>query len=282
MFLTLNVEANTSVRQVSSKEPTQSAMLPISQTKGISDVDWGVDGSLLYTISDGRNTNIWRQGAGEPSARQLTFESDNSKPVMSPDLRFIVFTSKRAGSLNIWRMNPDGSHPVRLTSGWYEDLASVTRDGAWVIYYAAHSIMKVPIEGGVPIKLIEKPTYSPVVSPDGRHLAFFSNDQQGGTAWHIEVYDLQTLVQKARIGPVDVANPFLNLRWTPDSRELSYVSNADGASNIWQHSLDGGAPRQITRFKDADILSFSWSADGSQVVCVRNTKAYIPLLFRLH
>jgi serine/threonine protein kinase/Tol biopolymer transport system component len=282
LFLTLNVEANTSVWQISSKEPAQTATLPISQTKGISDVDWSVDGSLLYTVNDGRNTNIWRQGAGETGARQLTFESDNSKPVTSPDLRFIVFTSKRAGSLNIWRMNPDGSHPVQLTNGLYEDMASVTSDGSWVIYYAASSIMKVPIEGGIPVKLIKTPTYSPALSPDGRLLAFFTNDQEGGTAWHIEVYDLQTLVRKARIEPADAANPSVNLRWTPDSRELSYVSNADGASNILQQSLDGGAPRQITRFKDAEILSFSWSADGSQVVCVRNIKAYIPLLFRLH
>jgi Tol biopolymer transport system component len=179
-------------------------------------------------------------------------------------------------------MGPDGSNPVRLTSGWYEDLASVTRDGRWVVFYAASSIMKVPIEGGIPIKLVEKPTYSPALSPDGRLLAFFSNDQQGGPLWHIEVYDLQTLDRTVRIEPADATNPSVNLRWTPDSRELSYVSSADGESNIWQQPLDGGAPRQITHFKDAEILSFSWSADGSQVVCVRNIKAYIPLLFRLH
>jgi serine/threonine protein kinase/Tol biopolymer transport system component len=282
MFLTLNVESNTSVWQVSSKESTQSATLPISHTRGISDVDWSTDGTLLYSVNDGRNINIWRQSPGETSARQLTFESLNYKPATSPDGRFIVFTSKRAGSQNIWRMNTDGSNPVRLTSGGYEDMASVTRDGKWVVYYAARSIMKVPTDGGTPIKLVEKPTYSPALSPDGRLLAFFTNDKQGGDPWHIEVYDLQTLDRIARIEPADAANPLGNLRWTPDGRELSYVSAADGESNIWQQPLGGGAPRQITHFKDAEILSFSWSADGSQVVCVRNSKAYIPLLFRLH
>jgi Tol biopolymer transport system component len=282
MFLTLNVESSTSVWEVSSNEPAQTTTLPISQTKGISDVDWGVDGTLLYTVHDGKNSNIWKQNAGEASARQLTFESDNYKPAISPDRRFVVFSSKRAGSLNIWRMGPDGSNPVRLTNGYYDDMASVTRDGKWVVYYAAKSINKVPVEGGVPVPLIEKPTNSPALSPNGRFLAFFTNDQQGEVAWHIEVYDLQTLVRTARIEPAEAINPAANLRWTPDGSELSYVSSADGASNVWQQPLLGGAPRQVTHFKDAEILSFSWSADGSQVVCVRNIKAYIPLLFRLH
>ena len=223
------------------------------------------------------------------AARQLTFEANNFKPAQSNNGRYVVFVSTRAGALNIWRMNADGTQPKQLTDGAYEDVPSVTPDGRWVIYRTGNSLKKVSIEGGDSIKLFDKSALCPAISPDGRLLTFFTNDHPDSQVWHIEVYDLDSLAAVRRFDLPAATTPFNGLpvtpdnrlRWTPDGSGLAYVSRADGAPNVWLQPLAGGKPRQLTYFKDANLPSFAWSPDGKQLACVRSTKAYIPVLVRL-
>ena len=288
LFLTLNIEEDSSVWQVSATGGARPDLTKVAQRKGVSEILWDGAGKFLYTVSDGTHTNLWVQEQGA-SLRQLTFEADNFKPALSDDGRYVVFVSTRAGAMNIWRINADGTQPKQLTNGAYEDLPSVTPDGQWVIYRTGNSIKKVSIDGGDAIKLFDKSALCPVLSPHGRLLAFFTNDQPESQTWHIEVYDLSSLAVVKRFELPESTSPFNGLRLTPDNRlrwttdgsGLAYVSRADGASNVWLQPLESGAPQQLTYFKDANMLSFAWSPDGKQLACVRMTKAYVPVLVRL-
>jgi serine/threonine protein kinase len=288
IFLTLNIEEDSSVWQVSVTGGAKSDVRSVSQRKGVSEILWNNAGKFLYTINDGTHTNLWVQEPGT-SVRQLTFEANNFKPAESYDGRYIVFVSTRAGAMNLWRMNADGTQPKQLTAGPYEDVPSVTPDGQWVVYRSGNSIKKVSIDGGDTIKLFNKSALCPAISPDGRLVAFFTNDQPESQTWHIEVYDFNSAARVKRFELPASTTPFNGLRLTPDNRlrwttdnsGLTYVSRADGASNVWLQPLEGGAPSQLTNFRDANILSFAWSPDGKQLVCVRMTKAYVPVLVRL-
>jgi serine/threonine protein kinase/Tol biopolymer transport system component len=288
LFLTLNTEEDSSVWRVSVADGARPDVLNVAQKKGVSEILWDRAGRFLYTVSDGNHTNLWAQEAGA-AARQLTFEADNFKPAQSPDGRYIVFVSTRAGAMNIWRTNADGMQPTRLTGGTYEDVPSVTPDGRWVIYRTGNSIKKVSIDGGSTTRLFDKSALCPVLSPDRRLLAFFTNDQPDSQTWHVEVYDLDSLTVVKRFELPEATTPFNGLRltpdnrlrWTPDGSGLSYVSHADGTSNVWLQPLAGGAPRQLTYFKDAELPSFAWSPDGKQLACVRSTKTFVPVLVRL-
>jgi serine/threonine protein kinase len=287
LFLTLNIEEDSSIWQVSVGDRATSNTSDVAQMKGVSEILWGGTGRFLYTISDGNHTNIWAQEAGT-AMKQLTFEADNLKPALSPDGRYMVFVSTRAGAMNIWRTNADGTQPTQLTSGTYEDVPSVTPDGKWVIYRTGNSIRKVSVNGGNTVRLFDKSALCPIVSPAGQLLAFFTNDQPDSQTWHVEVYDLNSLAVVKRFELPEATAPFNGLRltpdnrlrWTPDGLGLTYVSRADGASNVWLQSLAGGPPRQLTHFKDAEMPSFAWSPDGKQLACVRSTKAYVPMLVR--
>jgi Tol biopolymer transport system component len=238
-------------------------------------------------VFDGKHINLWLQDAS--GTRQLTFEADNSKPTMSPDGRYIVFCSTRAGSMNIWRINSDGTQPVQLTTGTYQDLPSVTADSKWIIYRTGKTIRKVSIDGGPPQVLLSREVQAPAVSPDGGLLAFFVNDQPDSQEWHIEIYDLSSGAIVKRFAVPDSTSPFNGmtltpdnrLRWTPDGKGLAYVSSFGGASNIWLQPLSGGQFRKLTDFKEAEITSFEWSEDGREIVLVRDTRAYVPVLVRL-
>ncbi|HKR14797.1 MAG TPA: protein kinase [Pyrinomonadaceae bacterium] len=289
VFVTRNVERSSSIWHVSlAGSPGSSpAVTSVEQRKGLSEVERGTEGRFIYSVFDGKNINLWLQdGSG---TRQLTFEADNSKPTMSPDGRYIVFCSTRAGMMNIWRMNSDGTEPLQLTNGSYEDLPSVTVDGKWVIYRTGKDTRKVSIDGGPPVILLSREVQGPSLSPDGRLLAFFVNDQPDSQVWHLEIYDLTLSTIVKRFALPDATLPFHGmsltpdnrLRWTPDGTGLAYVSSASGASNIWLQPLNGGQFRKLTDFKEAEITSFAWSDDGRQVVLVRDTRAYVPVLVRL-
>ena len=286
VFVTRNVERSSSIWQVSLVESVAST-ISVEQIKGLAEVERGTEDTLIYSVFDGKNINLWLQdGSGR---RQLTFEADNSKPTMSPDRRYIVFCSTRAGTMNIWRMNADGTQPLRLTSGSYEDLPSVTADGKWVIYRTGNDIRKVSIDGGPAQMLLKREVQGPSLSPDGRLLAFFVNDQPDSQVWHLEIYDLTSGSIVKRFALPDSTRPFNGmsftpdnrLRWTPDGKGLAYVSSSSGASNIWIQPLDNGPFRKLTDFKEAEITSFAWSDDGRQIVLVRDTRTYVPVLVRL-
>ena len=288
VFLTLNIEDDSSIWRVSATGGARPDVTKITQQKGVSEILWDGAEKFLYTINDGTHTNLWLQEPGA-SLRQLTFEADNFKPALSVDGRYVVFVSTRTGAMNIWRINADGTQPKQLTSGTYEDVPSVTPDGRWVIYRTGNSVKKVSIDGGASIKLFDKSALCPELSPDGRLLAFFTNDQAESQTWHIEVYDLSSLTAVRRFELPESTTPFNGMRLTPDNRlrwssdgsGLAYVSRADGVSNVWLQPLAGGAAHQLTFFKDANMLSFASSPDGKQLTCVRMTKAYVPVLVRL-
>ncbi|MGH9931553.1 MAG: TolB family protein [Pyrinomonadaceae bacterium] len=53
------------------------------------------------------------------------------------------------------------------------------------------------------------------------------------------------------------------LRWSADSRSLTYVDHRGGVDNLWAQPIDGGSPKQLTSFTDNSIFSFDWSRDGN-------------------
>ena len=286
VFVTRNVEKSSSIWNVSLAEAAPS-VISVEQKKGLAEVERGTEGRFIYSVFDGKNINLWlKDGSG---TRQLTFEADNSKPTMSPDGRYIVFCSTRAGMMNIWRLNSDGTQPLQLTTGTYEDLPSVTADSKWVIYRTDSDTRKVSIDGGPSIILLSREVQGPSLSPDGRLLAFFVNDQADSQVWHLEIYDLALRSIVKRFALPESTHPFNGmsltpdnrLRWTPDGKELAYVSSSSGASNIWIQPLDGGHFRKLTDFKEAEITSFAWSDGGRQILLVRDTRAYVPVLVRL-
>ena len=96
----------------------------------------------------------------------------------------------------------------------------------------------------------------PAVSPDGRQVVFGSE----GFAVIMPVEGGEPLRR--------IPMPVTRLRFTPDGRGLTYADAAE--TNLWVQPIDGGAPRQLTRFTDGKkIARFAWSPDGKQLALAR-------------
>jgi len=109
-------------------------------------------------------------GADGTGQRQLTDSSyDASHPAVSPDGRYLLFTSDRAGPGNIWRIDINGTNPKRLTDGGNDLMPYGSPDGKWVIYSSNRNLSKAPIDGGASVQLTNVPmARGGIVSPDGK------------------------------------------------------------------------------------------------------------------
>ena len=90
------------------------------------------------------------------------------------------------------------------------------------------------------------------VSPDGRTILFellgdlYTMSIDGGAA------------QAITRGMAFDSEP----RYSPDGRSIAFVSDRDGADNVWIADADGEHPVQVTHGRASAYVSPTWSADG--------------------
>ena len=64
----------------------------------------------------------------------------------------------------------------------------------------------------------------------------------------------------------------VGIRWSPDSRQLTYVNRGKDGDNIWSFRSDDGALHQLTHFRGVAIIGFEWSPDGKELVFSRGVQ----------
>jgi len=244
--------------------------------EGVEGMSWTPDGRIVYAANVTGHLDIYIMNADGTNQKQLTAEAgNNSLPSVSADGRYILFMSDRTGLNHIWRMVTDGSNPKQLTNGTDERRPSCSPDGKWVVYASLGSwwnLWKVPIDGGDPIQLTDKPSGRPAISPDGKLIACgYSDEESGPLKIAVVPFEGGQPLKEFEIPPTVFDHFFdaLLMRWTPDGRSLSFMDTHEGVSNIWRQPLDGGPPKQMTDFKTNRMFFFDWSSDGKQLVCSR-------------
>ena len=58
-------------------------------------------------------------------------------------------------------------------------------------------------------------------------------------------------------------------KWSPDSKNLTILSNRGGVQNLWRQPIEGGTATPITDFKAGRIFNYQWSFDGKQLMVAR-------------
>lgn len=140
------------------------------------------------------------------------------------------------------------------------------------------TLWKVPIEGGEPAPITEFHALRPAISPDGKNIAFYFMDKaRANSPWCVGIVSTNGGEMTAKFDlPATAISRFVN--WTADSKNLAYINDIGGVSNIWLQPIAGEPPSQITNFQSGRILAFDWWRDGKQFVFSQATESsYVAL-----
>jgi len=245
---------------------------------------WMPDGRIVFASGDGNLFSLNPDGSGRtlltPNQRS------NSSPSVCGDGRFIVYSAYREQKGGIWRMDADGSNPIRIADETIAVAPQCSVDGKWVIYTRGPSWipMRVTITGDKPPEpLAQSPTIGfggvLAISPDGKRIAYLASP-----ASPVENPSSPSASQpnQLKVIPFDGGAPLHQFdwpasaggpRWAPAGDAVEYVLTRNGVSNIWEQRLTGGPPKQITNFESGQIFDFDWSRDGRQLALTRGSES---------
>lgn len=270
--------------RVASSDDISSAKEIAAETGGLEQVCFTGGGKIVYRSSASGESSLWSISTDGAERKQLAVSALSELGFsVSPDERFVVYTSALAGTINLWRLDTKSGASVQLTHGNGESRPQCSPDGRSVIYEQGignvkRTVWKVPIEGGEPTPLTEFHALRPAISPDGTNIAFYFMDRaRANSPWCIGVVSTNGGEMMAKFDiPATVISRFVN--WTADSKSLACINDTGGVSNIWIQPLGGAPPRQITSFQSGRVLAFDWSRDGKQFVFSQATESsYVAL-----
>ena len=247
---------------------------------------WAVspDGrKIAVSINEGgTNADIWTYDLARNTLSRLTFdESNDYRPLWTPDGKRIVFASNREDVGGLWWKSADGTGAAERLfaedSQPFPAPYAFTPDGTKLLYFSGGDIYILNFGAEVlsqPLLQSEFQIQRPALSPDGRWLAYSSNE-----TGRMEIY-VRPFPNidggKWQISSAGGISP----KWSPDGLEL-FFSRPPGNDDrgVWvarRESADMAqfsAPARAFTGSDAVVSeegTFDISTDGSSILLRRD------------
>jgi Tol biopolymer transport system component len=239
-----------------------------------------------FTGADGRD--VWILSLDQGTLTRATFDRDGHDATWTPDGQYITYTSFKKGAFGIFRTRPgSGSDPDSLftsaslgyTGQWLKDGSGLVTTATDLKPQSQSDIAFVGNRGRgplVPMIANNFQTQYPALSPDGKWLAFVSN-QSGQDEVYVRPFNGEgDQVQVTQNGGTEPL-------WSPDGRELFVrVLGARGADLVAVSVATTPTFRVVARrtlFSVSDMpgavphANYDISPDGRTFLMVRRSPA---------
>ena len=226
---------------------------------------------IAVQIVDAEGTHIWILDIETSTSQRLTFEGTNQYPVWAPDGEWVYFDSDRGGDSDIWKRRTDLSadaEPVYQAEGLQYPY-SISGDGTVRLFgdqgAGNWDIQMLPLDGDSEPTMPENTdaeTLYPWISPDGRWLAFQSNET-GSLRIHVrEIETGRRRTISTGFGTYPV--------WSRDGTEIIYRPGGGQRSVVEvtrEPELSFSAPRPLFEVAGFQVQN-DVSADGQRFLGV--------------
>lgn len=239
----------------------------------------GGGGSILFDRGQMGSRDIYSIAPDGSNLVNVTNNpADDWVGSLSPDGRWLLFSSYRNGNWDIYAQDMIRGFVSRLTDDSAEDhdpawspdggrilFHSNRRDGVWRIYSDAVN--------GADVRQV---TYEPggaaagAWSPDGSRIVYSAN-----FARPADIY----VANADGSNPVNIANTATHestAAWSPDGTKIAFYSERDGNRELYLANADGTNPVRLTDNPAIDSMP-AFSPDGRQIVFVSDRQGDMNL-----
>jgi len=244
------------------------------------------DGRIVLASGDGNLFALNPDGSGRAL---LTPGRTSWDPSVCGDGRYIIYSAYGEQKIGIWRMDADGSNPVRIADEALAFNPRCSPDGTWVVYLRSPSFtpVRVTITGMKSPELLVQGSEGGTgpyvaISPDGKLIMYLSSPDSPAATTGASVPPSASKPNLLKVIPFDGGAPLDRLewpvsagafQWAPTGEAVDYVLTKNGISNIWRQKLTAGPAKQITNFESGLIFDFAWSNDGKQLALTRGSQS---------
>ena len=255
------------VAPVSSPDAVQ--RVPLASNREVWRWDWAADGRLA--VPQPPDVRLVNPAGGETVLLSDPPQHFSDQVTTCAGGKYFVFrTAGRSGkvSMNLWRMDNDGTNLKQLTFGSNESEPECAPEGRWVFYVDrgdGQAIKRVSIEGGQPETLIKDAPWGWSVSADSKRIV----GREVRELDHRLVLTVYSVDDKRTNYHELDQRASAPLSFAPDPKAVVYVVREKGVDNLWEQPLDSAPPRQLTHFTAERIQRYRFSPDGTKLAIER-------------
>jgi Tol biopolymer transport system component/predicted Ser/Thr protein kinase len=237
--------------------------------------------SLFYLSSRGTGDGLWRFQDGQTT--EIWKGSDGAllePPAVSADGRHVAIALRRNGKLTLHLATAEGNELQPLAESIdISGAADWSRDGRWIVAGGTDThgpgVLKIPVSGGMPVRLTTGQASNPVWSPAG-DLIVYAGENVGFFAPLLAVRPDGTPV---KLPSIQVLREGVRVRFLPSGSGLVYMQGLPSAQNLWLLDLATMKTRELTRLNNAGaIRSFDISSDGNIVFDRQRGNSHVVLI----
>ncbi len=246
---------------------------------------WSPGGRYIYFCSSREGTlAVWRVSASGGVAVRVTLGTGPEQfPTLSRDGRWLSYATASCENAVVL-IDVQTGQRSRLAESPLASDPRFAPDGSGVLFASdregGYDIWQVPLDRAAPPgearRITEHPgsCNHPVLSPDGRWIAYFRVIEGQRDVWVMSAAG--GIAANFTDHPATDVQP----EWSPDGGRLAFVSDRGGSYQVWIAGFDGGRrsgePRLLTRARGGvsapawspngdDIAFIEWTHDGSEV-----------------
>lgn len=220
------------------------------------------DNHIVFTYG----SDVWAYAiATQKTTRITSTPAVESNPYLSPNGKWIAFSSNRSGINSVYIVSVEGGQPKRLT--WHPNGSSVrgwTPDGTSVLYASSREtaprpynrLWTVATQGGAP-KLISKQWgFDGSFSPKGDQIVVDKMSRwdgewrayRGGQNTPLILLDIATSNETLlpHVNTTDVQPVWMD-------QNIYFLSDRDLVMNIWKYNTQTKSLTQVSKFKGSDV-----------------------------